>query len=111
MDESRTVDVQPAEDRAMAVAEAARRLNVLFPRLRALTFPHWSEHARMLGMSQEDIEDIPGASNLGSLAMITDRKAATGDARRLFARSRLPPIRAYTHSALRYGLPCVGCLK
>ena len=33
------------------------------------------------------------------------------DARRLLARSRLPPIRGYTPSAPRYGLPCVGCLK
>src|SRR6059058_989258 len=40
-----------------------------------------------------------------------DREAATGDARRLLARSRLPPIRGYTPSAPRYGLPCVGCLK
>ena len=38
-------------------------------------------------------------------------RAATSDARRLLARSRLPPIRGYTPSAPRYGLPCVGCLK
>src|SRR5437764_5852782 len=29
----------------------------------------------------------------------------------LLGRSRLPPIRGYTPSAPRYGLPCVGCLK
>ena len=39
------------------------------------------------------------------------REAATGDARRLLAQSRLPPIRGYTPSAPRYGLPGVGCLK
>jgi hypothetical protein len=37
--------------------------------------------------------------------------AATGDARRLLARSRLPPIRGHTPSAPRYGLRRVGCLK
>jgi len=40
-----------------------------------------------------------------------DTEAATGDARRLLARSRLPPIRGYTPSAPRYGLRGVGCLK
>jgi hypothetical protein len=40
-----------------------------------------------------------------------DKEAATGGAWRLLARSRLPPIRGYTPSAPRYGLPCVGCLK
>jgi len=39
-----------------------------------------------------------------------DRRAA-GDARRLLARSRLPPIRGYTPSAPRYWLRGVGCLK
>ena len=39
------------------------------------------------------------------------REAATSDGRGLLARSRLPPIREYTPSAPRYGLPCVGCLK
>jgi hypothetical protein len=43
--------------------------------------------------------------------MQVDKEAATGDARRLLARSRLPPIRGYTPSAPRYGLLCVGCLK
>jgi hypothetical protein len=40
-----------------------------------------------------------------------DRKAATGDARRLLARLRVPPIRGHTPSAPRYGLRGVGCLK
>ena len=40
-----------------------------------------------------------------------DKEAATGDARRLLARSRLPPIRGYAPSAPRYGLRCVCCLK
>src|ERR1700737_2603216 len=54
-------------------------------------------------------------------AVASDRRAmcaalhqsivATGDARRLRARSPLPPFRGYTPSAPRYGLPCVGCLK
>lgn len=39
------------------------------------------------------------------------RLAATGDAQRLLARSRLSPIRRYTPSVTRYGLPFVGCLK
>ena len=40
-----------------------------------------------------------------------DAYAATSDVRGLLARSRPPPIRGYTPSAPRYGLPCVGCLK
>ena len=40
-----------------------------------------------------------------------DQEAATGDARRLLAWSRLPPIRGCATSAPRYELPCVGCLK
>src|SRR5437762_10096260 len=40
-----------------------------------------------------------------------DREAATGDARRLLARSRLPPIRGYTPSAPRHGLLGVGSIK
>ena len=40
-----------------------------------------------------------------------DREAAKGDARRLLARSRLPPIRGHTPSAPRYGLPCIGSFK
>ena len=40
-----------------------------------------------------------------------DKEAATGGARRLLARSRLPPLRGHTPPAPRYLLPCVGCLK
>ncbi len=40
-----------------------------------------------------------------------DREAATGDARRLLARSRRPPTCRYTPSAPRYGLRCVCCPK
>src|SRR5215831_6814102 len=44
-------------------------------------------------------------------AVVEDTKAATGRARRLLARSRLPTFRGYAHSAPRYGLRGVGCLK
>src|SRR5882724_111557 len=52
--------------------------------------------------------------SIRSILRLTQRKwieAATGGARRLLARSRLPPIRGYTPSAPRYGLRGVGCLK
>jgi hypothetical protein len=54
------------------------------------------------------------AQLLSRARIMTQRKwieAATGGARRLLARSRLPPIRGYTPSAPRYGLRGVGCLK
>jgi hypothetical protein len=40
-----------------------------------------------------------------------DEEAETGGARRLLARSRLPPIRWHAPSAPRYVLLCVGSLK
>ena len=40
-----------------------------------------------------------------------DRKTATGDARRLLARSGRPPIRGQTSSVSRQGLRGVGCLE
>jgi hypothetical protein len=60
------------------------------------------------------LDDSNACANDGLIsASLTqvDRESATGDARRLLARSRLPPIRGHTLSALRYGLPCVGCFK
>lgn len=56
-------------------------------------------------------EDTSGARNLSSLTIITDRETATGEARRLLARSGRPPIRGQTSSVSRHGLRGVGCLK